>query len=37
MNAPWQFVRCDLFARQTHNGFEPWGDQASKFDEAVSC
>ena len=25
--------RCDLFSRQTRNGFEAWGDQAGKFDK----
>jgi len=25
--------RADLFARQTHDGFDPWGDEVGKFDE----
>jgi N6-adenosine-specific RNA methylase IME4 len=28
--------RCDLFARRTRSGFEGWGFEATKFDEAAS-
>lgn len=28
-------ARCDLFARQTRDGFDAWGDEATKFDKAA--
>jgi len=29
--------RCDLFARESHDGFDAWGDEVSKFDAKLSA
>lgn len=28
-------TRCDLFSRETHEGFSAWGDETTKFDKAA--
>lgn len=28
-----QLARCDLFARQTRDGFDTWGNERTKFDQ----
>jgi N6-adenosine-specific RNA methylase IME4 len=32
-HTPQAFRHCDLFSRQTRDGFDAWGDQVGKFDE----